>query len=115
MAGSGEAAHVGADLRDDDLRGQITDAGDGPQLVDRLTERVEITVHLRVDLGNGGVERINITQMQAERCRSVMRPCKAARSRAGCALTPRCTRVSSLSGSSSPSISAWRMSGPTHP
>ena len=47
MRGGGEAAHVGADLGDDDLRGQVTDAGDGPQQPHRLTERVEVAVHLR--------------------------------------------------------------------
>src|SRR3954466_10464516 len=49
-----EAAHVDADLGDDDLRGQVTEAGDGAQQPDRLTERVEIAVHLLVDLGDGG-------------------------------------------------------------
>jgi hypothetical protein len=66
MAGRGEAAHVGADLGDDDLPGEVTDARDGPQLMHRLAERVEIAVHLRVDLGDGGVERINLAQMQAQ-------------------------------------------------
>ena len=40
----------------DYLRSQVTDARDGPQLADRVTERVKIAIHLGVDLGDGGVE-----------------------------------------------------------
>ena len=81
MAGGGEANDVGADFRDDDLSGEVTDAGDGPQLADRLAERVEIAVHLRIDLGDGRVECINVAQMQAQArsgARSETRPCSAA-------------------------------------
>ncbi len=66
MAGGREAAHVDADLGDDDLRGQVTEAGDGAQQPDRLTERVEIAVHLVVDLGDGGLQSIDLTQVQAQ-------------------------------------------------
>src|SRR3954462_5909952 len=66
VAGGREAAHVDADLGDDDLRGQVTDAGDGAQQPDRLTERVEIAVHLLVDLGDGGLQGIDLTQVQAQ-------------------------------------------------
>ena len=66
MTGCGEAAHVGADFGDDDLRGQITDPRDGPQEAHRLAERVETAVHLRVDLGDGGIEAIDLAQMQAQ-------------------------------------------------
>ena len=63
MAGGGKASHVGADLGDDDLRAQVTDARDGPQQADRCAERVAIAVHLRVDLGDGGIERIDLAQV----------------------------------------------------
>lgn len=66
MPGGGEAAHVGADFRDDHLRGQITDARDGPQQPHRDPERVEFAVHFRVDLGDGGAERIDLAQVQAQ-------------------------------------------------
>jgi hypothetical protein len=66
MSGGGEAAHVGADFRNDDLSGEVTDPGDGPQLADRLAERVEPAVHLRVDLANGGLERLNLAQVQTQ-------------------------------------------------
>jgi len=46
VSSCGKTAHVDADLGDDDLRGQVTDAWDGPQQTDRLTERVKIAVHL---------------------------------------------------------------------
>src|SRR3954465_14295488 len=66
VAGGREAAHVDADLGDDDLRGQVTDAGDRAQQPDRLTKRVEIAVHLLVDLGNGDLQGIDLTQVQAQ-------------------------------------------------
>jgi hypothetical protein len=66
VSGSGEAGYVDADFGDDHLRGQATDAGDGPQLADRLTERGEIAVHLRVDLAECGIERIHLAQVQTQ-------------------------------------------------
>ena len=66
MAGGGEAAHVGADLGDDHLRGQVTDARDAPQQPDRLAEKVENAAHLRVGLGNGGIQGLNLAQVQAQ-------------------------------------------------
>ena len=66
MAGVREAAHVDADLGDDDLRGQVTEAGDGAQQPDRLTERVKSAVHLLVDRGDGSLQGIDLTQVQAQ-------------------------------------------------
>ena len=66
MAGGGEAGHVGADLGDDHLRGEVTDAGDGPQLPDGLAKGVETAVRLSVDFGDGGGERVHVAQMQAQ-------------------------------------------------
>ena len=66
MAGGRETAHVDADLGHDDLGGQVTDARDGPQQADRLAERVEVAVHLRVDLGNRGGQRVELPQVQAQ-------------------------------------------------
>ncbi len=64
MGGSGKTAHLGADFGDDHLGAQITDPRDGPQQADGLAERVEIAVHLCVDLGNGGVQRLDLAQVQ---------------------------------------------------
>jgi len=61
-----EPAHIDADLGDDDLRCQVTDAWDGAQQADRLAERVEVAVHLRVDLGDGGAQRVELPQVQAQ-------------------------------------------------
>jgi len=66
VASTGETSHVGAGLGDNDLSGQVTDAWDGPRQADRLTERVEVTARLRVDLGDGGIERIDLAQVQAQ-------------------------------------------------
>ena len=66
MAGGGEAAHVGADLGDDGPGGEVADAGDGPQQADRVTERVEVALHFRVDLGQRRRERVILAEVQAE-------------------------------------------------
>ncbi len=66
MTGGREAAHVGADLGDDHLGGEVTDAGDGPQQPDRVTERVEIALHLRVDPGQRRRERVVLAEVQAQ-------------------------------------------------
>jgi hypothetical protein len=116
MTGSGEAAHVGADFGDDDLPGEVTDARDGPQLADGLTERVEIAVDLRVDLGDGGVERINLAQMQAQQEAAAFgdapQECRAQflRRSLDAALHESEQRVSG-----SLSINAWRMARPVTP
>ena len=54
MSRRGEAAHVGADFGQDDLSGERADARDGREQRDRLTERVEVALHLGVDGGDGG-------------------------------------------------------------
>jgi hypothetical protein len=61
-----EAAHVEANLGDDDLPAKITQAWMGTQQTDRLTKRVEVTVHLCVNLGNGRIEPVNLAQVQAQ-------------------------------------------------
>ncbi len=50
MAGGREAAHVGADLGEDHMRGEVTDARDRHQQLHRFPERAEVALHLRVDL-----------------------------------------------------------------
>src|SRR4029453_13986793 len=64
-AGGGEAAHVGADPGDDGPGGEVADAGDGPQQADRVTERVEVALHFRVDLGQRRRERVILAEGQA--------------------------------------------------
>ena len=66
MGGGRETAHVDADLRDDGLSGEVADAGDGPQQADRVTERVEATLHFRVDLFQRLRQRVVLAQVQAE-------------------------------------------------
>src|SRR3712207_6163544 len=50
VAGGGEAAHVEADLGEDHLRGEVADPGVGAEQPDRVAERVEVALHLGVDL-----------------------------------------------------------------
>jgi hypothetical protein len=37
-----------------------------PQQPDRVTERVEFTVHLPVDVGDGHIQRLDLAQMQTQ-------------------------------------------------
>ena len=66
MTGGGETAHVGADLGDDHLGGEVTDAGDGPQQPDRITEGVEAALHFRVDRDQRRRERVVLAEVDAE-------------------------------------------------
>src|SRR5215203_1840544 len=66
MAGGGEAAHVEPDFREDDLPAQVTDAGDRAQLADGVAERAEVALHLGVDLGDGGVQSVDLPEVQAQ-------------------------------------------------
>jgi hypothetical protein len=65
MTGGGEAAHIGANFRGDDLSGQFTDARDAAQQANRLPKRVKITVHFGVDFSDGDSERGHLPQMHA--------------------------------------------------
>ena len=59
MARGGEAAHVGADLGDDDLRGGATDPGDLIELVDRRLKRGDLGLDVGLqggDVGTGLVD-----------------------------------------------------------
>ena len=69
MCSGGEPAHVGADLRQDDLGAQFTDPRDSTQLFDRVAKAGKPGIGLPVDLGNGGIERVDLLQMQSSRKR----------------------------------------------
>ena len=66
MGRGGEAAHVAADLGHDGPGGEIADAGNGPQQAHRITERVEIALHLGVDLPKRLRQRVVLAEVQAE-------------------------------------------------
>src|SRR5256886_17690514 len=66
MCSGGEPAHVGADLRQDDLGAQFTDPWDSTQLFDSLAKASEPGIGLPVDLGNGSIERVHLLQMQSK-------------------------------------------------
>ena len=66
MTLGGEAAHVGADLGDDDARAQVADPRDGGQQPDRDAKGFDVVVHLLVDPGDGGVQGIDLLEMQAQ-------------------------------------------------
>jgi hypothetical protein len=65
MTGGGEAAHIGANFRGDDLSGQVTDARDAAQQPNRLPKRVKVTVHFSVDFSDVDSERVHLPQLHA--------------------------------------------------
>lgn len=66
MAGTREAAHIGADLGQDHLRGEVTDARDRRRHLHHLTGRAEVALHLRVDRRNGLPQPVVLAQVHAE-------------------------------------------------
>src|SRR6266699_2383113 len=60
MAFGWETAHVGANLRDDDLRADFSNAGDCHDLADSDPKRCDACLHLLVDRGNGRIESIDL-------------------------------------------------------
>ena len=65
MAFGREPAHVGADLGDDDLRANFSNAGDCHDLADCGPKRRDACLHLLVDRGNGCIESIDLIEMKA--------------------------------------------------
>jgi hypothetical protein len=63
MGGGGEAAHVGADLGDDDGGRERADPGDNGQPRGSVAERLEAVAQLGVDLGDGGVDGIGLAEV----------------------------------------------------
>ena len=61
----GEAAHIQADLGHDGAGAQVADTGNRRQQIDGGAKGLDIGVHLPIDLGDGGVEDIDLLKMQA--------------------------------------------------
>jgi hypothetical protein len=72
MAWGGEAAHVGADLGDDHLRGDPADPGDLIQPVDRWGERGDLLVDLGLQLGDVGAGLVDARQHPGQQERVVV-------------------------------------------
>ena len=66
MCSGGEPAHVGADLRQDDLGAQFTDPWDSTQLFDSVAKAGEPGVDLPIKLGDAGFKRVDLLHMQLE-------------------------------------------------
>ena len=62
----GKPAHNGPDLGDDDVRAEFTDSRNGDQLFDGVAKAGKASVHLLIDLGDAGIERIDLLQMKPE-------------------------------------------------
>jgi hypothetical protein len=63
MSHGREAAHVDADLGDNDLSTQLIHAGKRARQSHGLAKRVEVAVHLLVEFEDG-VERVDLAQVQ---------------------------------------------------
>jgi hypothetical protein len=61
-----EAAHVVADLGDDDPGAEVTDPRDRGQDGDRRAKGLDIGVDLPIDLGNRRVDGIDLLQVQLQ-------------------------------------------------
>ena len=85
MTAGGKAAHVEADLGKNCLRSQEFDAWDGAYLLDGGAKGRNGGLHLPVDLGDGCIDGINLTEMQAQQ--KITRPCRASRKLSWEALT----------------------------
>src|SRR5262249_56352283 len=66
MGIGGKAAHVDADLGDDDPCAQGLDAGNRAYLFSGDTKGGDVGLHLPVDGRDGGIEGIDLPEMQAE-------------------------------------------------
>ncbi len=72
MPGGGEAAHVHADLGDQDLGQGQADPGDGDQQVDLLPQRLQLPVDLLTQAGDPVVGLIDSTQHRGDHERVVL-------------------------------------------
>ena len=59
MPGGREPSHVDPDLGDDHVSGGDTDAGDGIQPVDRVSERGDLLFDLRFDVGDVCIDGVD--------------------------------------------------------
>jgi hypothetical protein len=117
VASRGEAAHVSADLGEDQLRGGPADATDLIQPLHRLGERDDQLLQLAVELGDVSVQRIYPGQHlgQQEPVMVAEVPVNASsRTLRLARIRPRASCASSL-GSRSPAISAASICRPETP
>ena len=63
MAVGRETAHIDAGLGDDHRTGERLDARNRAQLFDAGTKGRDIALYLLIDLGDGGLKRIDLLEM----------------------------------------------------
>ena len=66
MSHGGEAAHVAADLGADDVGAQVADPGNGGQEQDRRAKGLDMGVDLPIDCTDGGVEGVDVLEVQLQ-------------------------------------------------
>ncbi len=66
MPGGREAAHIAADLGQDDFGAEDADAGNGGQELDGGAKGLDLGVDLLIDLFDCRVDRVDLLQMQAQ-------------------------------------------------
>jgi len=115
--GGRETGHVGADLGDDRLRGPLSDAGDGVEVVAGFSERGHHLVDLGVEVGGGGLE-VGVWSKTRRMSRAW---CSLNRPRSGLAqlrdllAQPSLGQLRQSSGSRSPATRAASMARPETP
>jgi hypothetical protein len=117
VRGGGEAAHVQADLGDDDVRGDAADAGDLIQPLGRQRERGDLRLDVGLEGGDVGADRIHAVQHrgQQERVMSVKWPVNASVSWPSLARMRVRASCASALGSRSPATSASSIARPETP
>ena len=66
MAFGWEPAHVGADLGDNNLRANFSNAGDCHHLADCGPKRCDACLNLLIDHNDGCIESINLIEMKTQ-------------------------------------------------
>jgi hypothetical protein len=60
------SSHVDADLGDDHLGAEFSNAGDGAHDLDRRAKRLDFAVNLPIDPSDGGVNRVDMLQEKTQ-------------------------------------------------
>ena len=73
MCGRSEPAHVDADFGDDDVSAEILDARNRRYELDCGAKGAKVRLHLRVERGHGGIESVDLVEMQTKQKAMVLR------------------------------------------
>lgn len=66
MAGGGKAAHIQADLANDDFRAERAYTGDAAEELDGGTKGRQIGLDLLIDRRDGGIKVVDLSEMKTQ-------------------------------------------------